>query len=108
MKQTIIVFKKGKENPNNKDSEIQSALVISKSKGPSKTLRDIRTSAYQICSIEEKTISTTKFHKLLCNLTPLVRNIFIENIVIRVRNCSPGAISPLFHNISQPDFRFLC
>ena len=36
--------------------EIQSTLVISKSKGPSKTLRDIRISTYQICSIEEKTI----------------------------------------------------
>ena len=35
---------------------IQSTLVISKSKGPSKTLRDIRTSTYQICSIEEKNI----------------------------------------------------
>ena len=33
---------------------IQSTLVISKSKGPSKTVRDIRTSTYQICSIEEK------------------------------------------------------
>ena len=29
-------------------------LVISKSKGPSKTFRDIRTSTYQISSIEEK------------------------------------------------------
>ena len=36
--------------------DIQSTLVISKSKGPSKTLRDIRTSTYQICGIEEKTI----------------------------------------------------
>ena len=35
---------------------IQSTLVISKSKGPSKTVQDIRTSTYQICSIEEKTI----------------------------------------------------
>ena len=35
---------------------LQSTLVISKSKGPSKTVRDIRTSTYQICSIEEKTI----------------------------------------------------
>ena len=34
--------------------DIQSTLVISKSKGPSKTVRDIRTSTYQICSIEEK------------------------------------------------------
>ena len=36
--------------------EIQSTLVISKSKGPSETLRDIGTSTYQMCSIEEKTI----------------------------------------------------
>ena len=56
--------------------EIQSTLVISKSKGPSKTVRDIRTSTYQICSIEEKTIWTTKFYKWLCNLTPLIRNIY--------------------------------
>ena len=35
---------------------IQSTLVISKWKGPSKTVRDIHTSTYQICSIEEKTI----------------------------------------------------
>ena len=32
---------------------IQSTLVISKSKGPSETVRDIRTSTYQICRIEE-------------------------------------------------------
>ena len=36
--------------------KVQSTLVISKLKGPSKTVRDIRTSTYQICSIEEKTI----------------------------------------------------
>ena len=36
--------------------KIQSTLVISKSKGPSKTRQDIRTSTYQISSIEEKTI----------------------------------------------------
>ena len=44
-------------------NDIQSTLVISKSKGPTKTLRDIRTSTYQICSIEEKTIGTTNCHK---------------------------------------------
>ena len=43
--------------------KVQSTLVISKSKGPSKTLRDVRTLTYQICSIEEETIRTTKFHK---------------------------------------------
>ena len=36
--------------------KIQSTLVISKSKASSKTLRDIHTSTYQICSIEEKMI----------------------------------------------------
>ena len=40
---------------------IQSTLVISKSKGPSKTLRDIRTSTYQIYSIEEKTFEQPNF-----------------------------------------------
>ena len=54
---------------------IQSPLVISKSKGPSETLRDIRTSTYQIGRIEEITNGTAKFNKLTCNLTPLVRNI---------------------------------
>ena len=34
--------------------QIQLTLVISKSKGPSKTRRDIRTSTYQISSIKEK------------------------------------------------------
>ena len=43
--------------------QIQSTLVILKSKGPSETLRDIRTSTYQMCRIEEKTNRTTKFHK---------------------------------------------
>ena len=35
-------------------TEIQSTLVISNSKGLSEILRDIRTSTYQICRIEEK------------------------------------------------------
>ena len=41
---------------------IQSTLVISKSKGPSEKLRDIRTSTYQFCRIEANTHQTTKFH----------------------------------------------
>ena len=36
-------------------TKIQSTLVISKSKGPSETLRDNRTSTYKICRIEENT-----------------------------------------------------
>ena len=39
---------------------VQSTLVISKSKAPSETLRDIRTSTYQICRIEKKNNQTTK------------------------------------------------
>ena len=38
---------------------IQSTLVISNSKGLSEILRDIRTSTYQICRIEEKLIRLT-------------------------------------------------
>ena len=55
---------------------VQSTLVISK--GLSEILRDIRTSTYQICRIEEtnKQINrTTTFHKLICNLTSEVRDI---------------------------------
>ena len=40
---------------------VQLTLVISKSKGPSKTLRDICTSTYQICSIEEKQFEQPNF-----------------------------------------------
>ena len=46
-----------------KKSKIQSTLIISKSKGLSETLRDIRTSTYQMCRTEENTNRTTKFHK---------------------------------------------
>ena len=42
---------------------VQSTLVISKSKGPSETLRDICSLMYQICRIEENINETTKFHK---------------------------------------------
>ena len=42
---------------------LQSTLIISKSKEPSETLRDIRTSTSQIWRIEENTNGTTKFHK---------------------------------------------
>ena len=54
---------------------IQSTLVISKSKGPSVSLRDICTLTYQISRIEENTNRRTELHKWTCNLTPLVRNI---------------------------------
>ena len=40
-----------------------------------KYFRDIRTSTYQICRIEEKIIRTTTFDKYMCNWTPEVRDI---------------------------------
>ena len=46
-----------------KQPKIQSTLVISKSKGPAETLRDIHTSTYQMCRIKENTKQTTRFHK---------------------------------------------
>ena len=55
--------------------EIQSTLVISKSKGLFEILRDIRTSTYQICRTEEKIIRTTTFNKYMCNWTSEVRDI---------------------------------
>ena len=47
----------------NFEIHVQSTFIISKSKGPSETLRDIRTSTYQMSRIEENTNRTTKFHK---------------------------------------------
>ena len=41
--------------------KVQSTLAISKSKGPSKTPRDISTLTYQICSIEEKIFEQPNF-----------------------------------------------
>ena len=75
---------------------IQSILVISNPKGLSEILRDIRSSTYQMCRIEDKIIRTTTFNKYIY-VIGLFR--YIKNIVGKRRNCSLGAISPLFHNI---------
>ena len=56
---------------------LQSTLVISNSKGLSETLRDIRTSTYQIFRIGEKIIRTITFNKYICNWTLEVRYIYI-------------------------------
>ena len=50
-------------------NDIQSTPVISNSKGLSEIVRDIRTSTYQICRIEEQIIRTTTFNKYICNWT---------------------------------------
>ena len=66
--------------------------------GLSEIVRDIRTSTYQICRMWGKLIRLTTFNKYMCNWTLEVRDI-LKNIVEKRRNCSLGAISPLFHNI---------
>ena len=55
--------------------KVQTTLVISNSKGLSKILRDISTSTYQICKIEEKINRTTTFNKCISNWTLEVRGI---------------------------------
>ena len=49
--------------------KVQSTLFMSNSKGLSEILRDIHTSTYQICRIEEKLIRLTTFNKYMCNWT---------------------------------------
>ena len=55
--------------------KLHSTLVISNSKGLSEILRDIRTSTYQTCRIEEKLIPLTTLNKYMCNWTLEVRDI---------------------------------
>ena len=50
---------------------------------------------FDISDLQEKLIRLTTFIKYLFNWTKK----YIENIVEKRRNCSLGAISPLFHNI---------
>ena len=83
------------------ESHVQSTLVISSLKGPSETLRDIRSSTYQIFRIEENTNRQLNFtNKYVIRL--LYLEIYIENIEEKGRNCSRGAISPLIDNILLP------
>ena len=56
--------------------QVQSTLVISKLKGSSETLRDIRISTFQIFRIAENTNGTSKIHKRICEKTPLGRHIY--------------------------------
>ena len=58
-----------------RSEQIQSTLAISNSTGLSEIVRDIRTSTYQICRIEEKLIRLTTFNKYMCNWTLEVRDI---------------------------------
>ena len=71
---------------------LHSTLVISNYKGLSEILRDIRTSTYQICRIEEKINKTTTFNKYMCNWTLEGRDIL--KILWKIRAISP--ISTIF------------
>ena len=56
-------------------------------KGPAETLRDIRTSTYQIFKIAENTITQPNFtNEYVTRL--LLLEIYIANIVGKGRNCS--------------------
>ena len=58
---------------------IQSTLVISKSKGPSKTVQDIRTSTHQICRIalqEQFLLFSTIFYNLILDFCAITRTRF--------------------------------
>ena len=75
---------------------IQSTLVFSNSKGLSEILRDIRTSTYQICRIEEKLIRLTTFNKYMCNWTLEVR--YVVKILVK-REIAPLEQLLLFSTI---------
>ena len=68
MRKCVFRLNANTEDPD-QPAEIQSTLVISNSKGLSEILRNIRTSTYQICRIEEKLIRLTTFNKYTCNWT---------------------------------------
>ena len=83
---------------------------FSLSRSPRKSLEYFEISVPRHIRFAElrKTINRTfTFNKWICNLTPEVKK-YIENIVEKTRNCSVGAISPLFHNILIPVVRFPC
>ena len=85
---------------------IQSTLIISKSNGLSEILRDICTSTYQICRIEEKIIRATTFNKFICNWTLEVRDIL--KILWKRGEIAPEEQFLLFSTIFLPVVRFLC
>ena len=83
---------------------------LSLSRIPRDSLKYFETSVprhIRFAEFRKKMNRTAIFNKCICNLTLEVR--YIENIVEKRRNCSLGAISPIFHNIFYLllEFRFL-
>ena len=66
-------------------------------------LRDICTSTYQICKIEEKIIRTTTFNKYICNWTLGVRDIL--KILWKRGEIAPFSYFPQYF---LPVVRFSC
>ena len=61
----------------------------------------------RFAELRNKLIQLTTFNKYMCNWTLKFRY-KLKNIVEKRRNCSLGAISPLFHNIFLHVVRFTC
>ena len=86
---------------------IQSTLVISKYKGLSEILRDIRTSTYQICRIEgKKLIRLTTFNKYMFKWSLEVRDIL--KILWKRGEIAPKEQFLLFSTIFLHAVRFSC
>ena len=75
---------------------IQSTLVISKSMGPSETLRDIRTSTYQMYSIEENTNGTTDNIRQFCS------DRISHHVIISLLSTQPAFCSRCLANYKNP------
>ena len=86
--------------------KVQSTLVISNSKVLSEILRDIRTSTYQSCRIEEKIIRTTTFNKYICNWTLEVTDIL--KILWKRGEIALRSNSSSFPQYFLPVVRFSC
>ena len=86
---------------------VQSALIISNSKGLSKIHRDTRSSTYQISKIEKKNL-TTKCPKFICNLTPLHKIYIYIKLLWKRGEIAPEEQFLLLSTIFLPVVQFLC
>ena len=85
---------------------IQSAFVISNSKGLSEIHRDIRTSKYQISRIEKENL-TTKYPKFICDWPPL-HKIYVLKLLWKRGEIAPEEQFLLLSTIFFPVVKFIC
>ena len=100
-----ILWKKRRQSNFSNLPQYFQYTVISNSKGLSEILRDIRTSTYQFCRIEEKIIRTTTFNKFICNWALEVRD-FVK-ILWKRGEIARSNFSSFPQNFS-PVVRFSC